>query len=105
MDIREFSKALFGSRFRLEAAAAIARAEPGVVSAADVAEGLGLKASQYGVARLELDHFAKAGLVVALARPAGQRIQEYERLPSVYWELCRELWSEQVRMSETPPAR
>src|SRR2546421_8218138 len=92
--IRELSKVLFGSAYRLEAAAAIAQAEPGIVSVPQIADDLKLSASQIGVVRVEFDHFVEAGILLKLPRPRGQRVQEYERLPTSYWALARAFYAD-----------
>ena len=98
--VREFSKTLFGSAYRLEVAAAIARADPAVVNASDLVTALGLPPEKYGVVRLELQHFAKAGLLAPLPRPRGQRIQEYQRADSAYWNLSSSLMAESEAKSD-----
>lgn len=49
------------------------------------------------VIRRELETLAQAGIIVRLPRPRGQRIQEYERLPSEYWGAARSVLAEVVR--------
>ena len=81
---RAVSKALFGSRYRLETACAIARGGD-VLFAREIAQALTIGDNQ---AQLELRHFADGGILEKLARVPGQRQQYYRRLPSPFWELA-----------------
>jgi hypothetical protein len=90
-ELRRISKALFGSRYRLEVAAAVAAAEPNVVYVHGLGERLGLADN---LVRLEIGHFEEAGLLIRLPRPPGQQHQHYERMPSSYWHLARLLLDE-----------
>lgn len=78
------SKALFGSRYRLEAACAVARGGD-VLFAREIAQELAIGDNQ---AQLEIRHFAEGGLMEKLDRVPGQRQQYYRRLPSPFWELA-----------------
>jgi len=89
--VREISKALFGSRYRLEVAAALADIEPSVLHVRGLAEQLALADN---LVRLELLHFEGAHLLVRLPRPPGQQQQHFERMSSAYWQLARELLEE-----------
>lgn len=86
--IREVSKALYGNRYRLEVAAAVAQWEPGVVHARALATELRVPDN---VVQGELKHFASAGILVPLGRHPRQRTVDYERMPSPYWSSAREL--------------
>jgi hypothetical protein len=101
--VRARSKRLFGSAYRLEVAAAIGEADPGVVDVPSVTAAIGLPVERYTVIRLELENLARAGLVMRLPRPRGQRIQEYERLPSQYWAAARTVLEEVRRLVEFEP--
>ncbi len=93
-ELREFSKKLYGGSYRLEVAARIAAAEPGIVTAPDLTADLSLPAENYTVVRLELEKLAQIGLLLRLPKPRGQRIQEYERMPSEFWEASRKVLEE-----------
>jgi predicted transcriptional regulator len=95
-EVRRISKLLLGSRYRLEVAAAIAGADPGVVHVREVAADLGLTDN---LVRLEFQHFEEAGVLLRLERPQGQQRQYFERMPSAYWELVRVL-AEDAERSE-----
>jgi len=88
---REVSKILLGSSYRLEVAVAVAQAEPGVVHLRGLASQLELVDS---LVRVELGHFERAGLLMRLPKPKGQQQQDYERLPSAFWDLSRALLAE-----------
>jgi predicted signal transduction protein with EAL and GGDEF domain len=90
-EVRKLSKRLFGNRYRLEVAAAIADAEPSVVYARALAEQLQAPANLVGE---ELHTLADVGLLVLLPRPRGQQQQEFERMPSSYWQLARDFVAE-----------
>lgn len=90
-EIRRISKNLLGNRYRLEVAAAIARAEPAVVSAQAMATELGIAQN---LIRAELLKLADAGLVLRLPRVSGQQLQEYQRLESVFWGAMVDLFAE-----------
>lgn len=96
-EVRKLSKRLFGNRYRLEIAAAIAEAEPSVVYARALAEQLQAPANLVGE---ELHTLAEAELLVLLPRPRGQQQQEYQRMASSYWELARRLLDELKGRSE-----
>ncbi len=89
--VRERSKILLGSLYRLEVAAAIAEANPGVVHTRGLADQLGLSDN---LVRAEILHFEKAGLLLRLPRPKGQQQQDFERMPSVYWQMSLMLLDE-----------
>jgi DNA-binding transcriptional MocR family regulator len=89
--IRDFSKLVFGSKYRLEVAARIGAADPRLVYARDLAEALSLTDN---LVHPELRHFESAGLLVRLGRPRGQQIQYYERTNSSFWPLARQLTEE-----------
>jgi hypothetical protein len=97
--VRETSKTLLGSLYRLEVAAAIAQAEPGVVHIRGVADQLRLTDS---LVRAEIIHFEKAGLLLRLPKPRGQQQQDFERGPSVYWEMSQMLLEELRQKSASP---
>jgi|SRR6266496_2484157 predicted transcriptional regulator len=97
--VRENSKILLGSSYRLEVAAAVAQAEPGVVHVRGLADQLALKDN---LVSLEIGHFERAGLLVRLPKPKGQQQQDYERMPSVFWEMSRALHQE---LGLTSPSR
>jgi hypothetical protein len=99
--VREVSKILLGSSYRLEVAVAVARAEPGVVHLRGLASQLDLVDS---LVRVELGHFERAGLLMRLPKPRGQQQQDYERLPSAFWDLSRALLAE-VRAASASPSR
>lgn len=89
--VRLKSKLLFGGTYRIEVAAAVAAADPGVVTVGGIVEALELPAELYTTVRAELEILAKAELLMRLPRPRGQRVQEYERMPSAYWDASRQL--------------
>jgi hypothetical protein len=89
--VRERSKTLLGSLYRLEVAAAIAQADPGVVHTRGLADQLGLTDS---LVRVEIIHFEKAGLLLRLPKPKGQQQQDFERMPSVFWQMSQMLLDE-----------
>jgi predicted component of type VI protein secretion system len=91
-EIRAVSKALFGSRYRLEAANAVATGGD-VLYAREIAQRLAVGDNQ---AQLELRHFEGAGLLLRLDRVAGQRQQYYQRRDSEFWRLARALYDEVV---------
>jgi transposase len=97
--IRAVSKALFGSRYRLEAANAVATGGD-VLYAREIAQRLGVGDSQ---AQLELRHFETAGLLIRLDRVLGQRQQYYRRRESEFWALAKALHEElAARPTATP---
>src|SRR4051812_48724415 len=91
-DVRRASKSLFGSRYRLEAARAVAESAD-VLYARELAQQLGLADNQ---AHSELRHFESAGLLQRLERVPGQRQQYYQRRPSAFWRLAADLMRELV---------
>jgi hypothetical protein len=97
--VRERSKVLLGSLYRLEVAAAIAKADLGVVHIRGLADQLGLSD---GLVRAEILHFEKAGLLLRLPRPKGQQQQDFERMPSVFWRMSRMLLDELRQKSLSP---
>ena len=88
-EARRISKILFGTTYRLEVAAVVARAEPGIVSVGSVLEQVDVPGENASVIRKELEALAKVDLLVRLPRPRGQRVQEYERFPNEYWQVAR----------------
>jgi predicted ArsR family transcriptional regulator len=91
-ELRNVSKALFGSRYRLEAARAVAGGSD-VLYAREIAQQLGVGDNQ---AQLELRHFEAAGLLERLDRVPGQRQQYYRRRASDFWALAEALHDELV---------
>jgi hypothetical protein len=89
-EVRKISKALFGSRYRLEAANAVAVGGD-VLYAREIAQRVGVGDNQ---AQLELRHFQTAGLLFRLDRVVGQRQQYYQRRDSEFWALARGLHDE-----------
>lgn len=104
-EIQQTSKRLFGSALRLPVAALIARHDPGVVWVGGILEELGLPAERYTAVRLELEHFARAGLLMRLPKPRGQKIQEYQRLGSRYWDMAVEVMAETSTRSRRARSR
>jgi len=96
--VRERSKILLGSLYRLEVAAAIANADPGVVHIRGLADQLRLSD---GLVRAEMLHFEKAGLLLRLPRPKGQQQQDFERMPSIFWRMSQILLDELRQKSES----
>lgn len=92
--IRAFSKATFGNKYRLELAAAIASAEPPVVSATQLSEAIGVPPN---MVREDLVKFADVALLIRLPRPRGQSLQEFQRVESGYWDNALELLSYLLR--------
>jgi hypothetical protein len=82
LPLRMHSKLLFGSSYRLQVSAHIARHER-VVSVREVARELGVADS---IVRSEFLRLAEAGLLLALPRTGPS--QYYERLDSPFWEFC-----------------
>jgi hypothetical protein len=89
-EVRRISKALFGSRYRLEAAHAVAVGGD-VLYAREIAQRIGVGDNQ---AQLELRHFETAGLLFRLDRVVGQRQQYYQRQDSEFWALAQVLHDE-----------
>jgi hypothetical protein len=98
-EIRRTSKILYGTSYRLEVAAVVARAEPGVVSVGDVLALVEVPGENASVVRKELEALTNAGLLTRLPRPHGQKVQEYERLPNDYWESARSIYDQLVAQS------
>lgn len=86
--IREVSQALFGSSHRLEVAVAIARQDPGVFYARQIAVALALPDNVVGN---EIRHLEKAGLLDRLPRVRGQNAHYLQRVESPVWNLMEEL--------------
>lgn len=84
-EARKVSKALFGSRYRLEVAAAVAAWNTELLYAREVARALGLSDN---LVQIELRRFEAGGLLFRLDRVAGQQQQYFQRLDSDYWDLC-----------------
>ncbi len=91
-EVRRVSKTLFGSRYRLEAANAVADGAA-VIYARELANRLGVGDNQ---AQLELKHFESAALLERLDRVAGQRQQYYRRRESQFWDLAAALYRETI---------
>lgn len=88
MDARDFSKAVFGSRYRLEVAAEIASGHNEVFYNRDLALQLGVAEN---LVRQELKHFLDAGLIARLERVPGQQAQYYRRVQHPFWTSVREI--------------
>jgi len=86
--VREVSKQLFGNRYRLEIGAAVARAEPGVFYARQLAHTLNLAEN---VVQAELRRFLAADLLQLLDQVPGQRAVYYQRVGSPFWESCERI--------------
>jgi hypothetical protein len=95
------SKALFGSRYRLEAAVAVSLGGD-VLFARELAELMKVGDNQ---AQLELRHFESAGLLERLERLPGQRQQYYQRRPSKFWSLAQTLLVELEHASTSSSSR
>jgi len=89
--VRRISKALFGNGYALEIAAAIASWQSPTVHARELARELAVPDN---LVHPVLRRLVEAGILVRLPRPRGQQYQEFERMPSLYWELCRQLFEE-----------
>lgn len=80
---RRLSKLLFGNADRLQAAAAVSRAEPGDLYARALADALRWPD---GRVQKQLKQFEEAGILVALPSVGGERRVYYERKASVFWD-------------------
>jgi hypothetical protein len=90
--VRSVSKALFGSGWRLQAAAYIANKRNGQVYARELARAIGMADNE---ASNELRHFRAAQLLAVLPRARGGREpQLFERQQSSFWRLANHLLAE-----------
>lgn len=88
-EVRGISKALLGNAYLLEVSAAIAGVADGMFYAREIASRLQVADSLVAPALKRLEH---AGLLKR--RPKTGAYQEFERIPSVFWQLCRQLLEE-----------
>lgn len=94
--VRRISRALLGNGYALEISVAIATSTVPTVHARELARRLGIPDN---LCASVLKRFVEAGILLRMERPRGQQQQEYERMPSSYWELCRGLL-EDIRVLE-----
>lgn len=90
-EVRRISKALLGNAYVLEVSAAIAGVADGRFYAREIANRLQVPDNLVApvLKRLEDGGLLKRG-------PKTGAYQEFERFPSVFWELCRKLLDELV---------
>jgi len=87
--VRQRSKALLGSGYRLEIAAAIAEAAGEAVNAQELADLTGLR---YPRVQHELKHLLDAGVLISAE--SVSRAVEYKAVASEYWKACQLLLAE-----------
>src|SRR4051794_24361475 len=90
LEIERLSKLLFGSKYRLPVAAAIATARDNRLFVHAIAEQLGIADN---LVSGEVRRFHEAGLLVPVTEP-GQTRTLYRRQASPYWQLTLELLRE-----------
>jgi hypothetical protein len=89
--VRDRSKLLFGNRDKLEVLSAIGGLTDQALCAADIESRVGLANNRV---RAQLIILAKLGLLIALPRGRGERIQWYQRVPSPLWSASAALYEE-----------
>lgn len=84
-EIRNFSKGLFGNRYRLEIAAEVAQVNGDLFHAKELADNLGIA---HNVVSEQLKSFVEVGVCDDMPSVSGQRHRFYRRLDSTYWAGC-----------------
>lgn len=84
-EIRNFSKGLFGNRYRLEIAAEIAQMDGDLFHAKELADNLGIA---HNVVSEQLKSFVDVGVCDDMPSVNGQRHRFFRRLNSNYWSGC-----------------
>jgi hypothetical protein len=83
--IRNFSKGLFGNRYRLEIAAEIAQMDGDLFHAKELADNLGIA---HNVVSGQLRSFVDVGVCDDMPSVSGQRHRFFRRNDSSYWSGC-----------------
>jgi hypothetical protein len=99
---REYSELMFRSRYRIEIAQAISRSDPPIVYVKGLAEMTGLPDNRV---HKEVHCLERLKLLVRLPRPRGQQLQEYQVVPSPFWEFVCELAAEIAKTATVEPPR
>lgn len=97
--VRTASHYLLGNKYLLEVAAQIGQFGDGRFTLTEVARAIGIERNLVDVALTRLE---KASVIKRV--PGSGREQPYERVGSVYWRLCQELFDELEQGGPTPPA-
>lgn len=90
VSIASTSKLLFGSKYRLPIAAAVASAPEDRIFVRAIARGLGIADN---LVANEMRRMEEAGLLLQAPREAGQPIVYFRRVPSPYWDCATGLMS------------
>jgi hypothetical protein len=100
---RELSKTLFGSAYRVEVAAAIAKSGSGIVCVSEIAEELGVRRDT--VVANEFTHFVHARQLARRDDASGaSRFVFYSRVDDVFFKSCARLLAHWTETGASAPA-